>query len=563
MPKFNRITSSLLAAEILLSANMFCACKKDSSGTESEKIYNATSIVNVGETSGPNDSSSATTATVPTATTASTVATTTTDPSATSQIVSPGSSTDTLSYKTNLVSFEAPRSYVFDKGSAIDTDTECSMSFLKNPNDKVSNHFSISIKSETANEYRNWLTCFVSLEKYSSGELETTSIGGYDFISFPQTVFSTRGNLEMTIYFYRDEKSGMSIVIKQGPSTPSIDELMTNIVFSLPDLGLSDPAFPWQQEAPAIEPTTNTIADYSISTKQIPFKERVYTSGYGSGIVPISYTAAQTGLSDEYLYTLDLGRDTLMIYKIEPDGLELINTVPVSDENVFDEVSFTDGMTIRGLSPASIGMTSTCMIEKGENTNLIQIYGDIAISPDDSILIAYSVNMIKSHKLTYDEASGRFTTTPISFEFPLTDPCVLDMNVTENHILVLAEQRAENIPHTYVFDLDGNFQMELLDGNGEPTSFEDIFEVDGGFIALDSFPMCINMWDKDGKYLGTLSEEELVGFKEEDDEFFQTVSMNLWKKSGENGGASDFILVMSHKYDGSIEDFAFQITVTK
>jgi hypothetical protein len=335
---------------------------------------------------------------------------------------------------------------------------------------------------------------------------------------------------------------------------------MTNIVFSLPDLGLSDTPFPWQHDAPDTQSITATIADYSISTKQLPLDPRVYTNSCGNGVVPISYTAAQTGLSDEYLYTLDLGGNSLMIYKIRTDGLELINTVPVPDKQVFDEVSFTDGMTIRGLSPASTGITSTCLIEKGKRSNLIQIYGDVAISPDDSILIAYDYNMSNPRKLTYDEASGIFTADPVHFEFPLTDLGVYDMNVTEDHILILAEQKGETITHTYVFDHDGHFQMELLDGNGEPASFEDIFEVDGGFIALDLFPMCINMWDKDGKFLGTLSEEELVGLKEENQEFFQTASMNLWKKSG---STADFILVMSHKYDGSIEDFAFQITVTK
>ena len=98
---------------------------------------------------------------------------------------------------------------------------------------------------------------------------------------------------------------------------------------------------------------------------------------------------------------------------------------------------------------------------------------------------------------------------------------------------------------------------------------DNIREIDGGFIGIDTFPMRLILWDQDGNYVGELDEKTLLGLEEKttDDSFyFQTVSLTQLKKiPGENGSAetAEFVLVLSHADEGVMEDLAFKISITK
>ncbi len=536
---FRNLITILLVPELLFSAGTLCACKKSEPTPPLTSIAHIeypdtviTSVIYLADD--PSESSSENT--------------TATDP-------------EWLPYNTKLVSFNASRSYVFDKGNLVDEDTECLLRFIRDPKNKETNYFSVKITSETAAKYREWLRCYVSLEDYSEGKLETVSIGGLDFISFQKTAFTSYGNLEKNIYFHRDERSGMSIVINLGPQTPAIKEILSDITFTLPDSGLSDPPFPWQHDTPDIASTENTISDYKIECTHLPFDPRVYTSGSSDGIVPISYTAAQAGVSTSYLYTIDLKTDSLLIYHIGEQGLELVRTTPLPDKGAFGPETITGEATIER-KMVSDNSNYTFLIEKGETTDLIQIYSDVAISPDDSMLIKYDYNAIDIQKLTYEASTDDISSVPFTFGFPIEEAKILDMNISENYILVMAAEKTSSSYHQYVFDHDGRYLMELKDEKGEAGSMEDIYEVSGGFLALDTFPLQIRMWKEDGTYLGSLSEQDLTGLEDLNDDIFQTASLNQIRKvKDENGENTDLLLIMSHFDEGVQEDLAFKITV--
>lgn len=585
MKKFRNLIAFLLVSELLVSGSLLCSCKKnDPTTSSSDSISYATTEVRVEEeTTKNNESGESTDAPDPTDDYGSPESTSqivssgadSSDPASSSQndpsdLVAPGSDADHLLYTTGLVSFEAPRGYVFDKGSAVDSDTQCKLSFMANPNNKESDYYSIEITTESAAEYRKNLMCYVSLKDYSEGKLDTVSIGGLDFITYESTVFTSMGNMELTTYFYRDEKSGMTVKINQGPGTPEISELFSNITFALPDLGLTDPAFPWQKDAPDIAPTSNTIGDYTISAKNMPFSQRVFTCGRnnGGGVVPLSYTAAWIGASDEYLYSLDLGTDSYLVYKIEENGFTFYKNIPASENYTFYDKNFSDKISLEGISASGKHGDAVFLIEHGENLNLIQIFDGVAVSPDDNLVIHYTYRAINLEQLIYDTEYSVLECRPFTFEFPQTDTCINGMSITENHIIVVAST-VDNKDHLYVFDREGHYQQELLDKDGKNMNADNIREIDGGFIGIDTFPMRLILWDQDGNYVGELDEKTLLGLEEKtsDDSFyFQTVSLTQLKKiPGENGSAetAEFVLVLSHADEGVMEDLAFKISITK
>jgi hypothetical protein len=70
------------------------------------------------------------------------------------------------------------------------------------------------------------------------------------------------------------------------------------------------------------------------------------------------------------------------------------------------------------------------------------------------------------------------------------------------------------------------------------------------------------MWKEDGTYLGSLSEQDLTGLEDLNDDIFQTASLNQIRKvKDENGENTDLLLIMSHFDEGVQEDLAFKITV--
>ena len=137
-----------------------------------------------------------------------------------------------------------PRTLLFDKGSSIDTESESSFYFLKDPKNTDRGYIRISINEESETQYRTVLKCYVSLQDYSSGKLPVTTIGGLDFISYTRKNMGKQIDLYETVYFYRDENSGMTIRIVVGSNTDECDSVFENLQFHLPDYGLADMPFP-------------------------------------------------------------------------------------------------------------------------------------------------------------------------------------------------------------------------------------------------------------------------------------------------------------------------------
>lgn len=447
-----------------------------------------------------------------------------------------------------------PRTLLFDKGSSIDTDSESSFYFLKDPKNTDWGYIRISINEESETQYRTVLKCYVSLQDYSAGKLPVTNIGGLDFISYTRKNMGKQIDLYETVYFYRDENSGMTIRIVVGSNTDERDAVFENLKFHLPDYGLADMPFPWNTDLVDTPSTPVALQDYLIVPEQLHFSERVFTASSCNGVLPIPSTASHVAVLDDHLYTMDTERNIIRTYKIEENRLTLEKeeTLPVTSTTANSVVA---NDLIRYTMRLS-GNTYSLFSEGRDSNRIFNLNSSIATSPDGKTALSYSYGDLNIHSLAIE--NGQVQLTPFELEFPRTDLHILHMSVTDNYIFTDC-QDSEYEYHAYMFDKTGRYISELKDADGQYVSTYCFCEYDRKVIALSIVENKLLMWTKYGMYVDCVSTTELFGLPVRDINRVLYPSLSMVPAGPDDPNV--FYVVFSLDTYGVGEDLAFRLTI--
>ncbi len=470
------------------------------------------------------------------------------DPSITTQNL-----TSTYTVNASLWSGIFPKTLLFDKGSSIDTEDESSFYFLKDPQNVDWGYIRINITEESETEYRTSLKCYVSLQDYTAGNLPVTTIGGLDFISYTRKNMGKQIALYETIYFYRDEASGMTIRIVVGSNTEESEEVFKNLQFHLPDLGLSDAPFPWEDD-PIEAPVKNMeLGSYTIEPEQMNFSDRVFTAASSNGIIPIPSTASHAAILGNHLYTMDTGRDIIRIYDIEDNLFKLILEEKVPADKSYSTASSTDSV-LNCYTTKDNGIFYSLYAEETDPSHLFSLNSDVAVSPDHSFALAYSYSSLDVRTVEVT-AYGEINQSSYFLGFPRSDLHILNMSITDNYIFADTQDSDYNY-HNYMFDISGKFIAELTDGEGSYMSTYCFCEYDKVVIAPSIVDNNFHMWTAEGKYVGSISASSLFGLPVRDIDRVLYPALSMIPV-----GDGVFYVIFSYDNNGVSEDLAFRLTI--
>ncbi|MGN0622073.1 MAG: hypothetical protein ACI4I9_09415, partial [Porcipelethomonas sp.] len=113
-----------------------------------------------------------------------------------------------------------------------------------NSNDEVERSVEIEICTEDTMAYRRDIIGYdIDLKEYAEGKIDTTALGGMDFVKTETEYWGET----YTIFMTRDETSQISVTIKITGDVESedIQSVLNTIEFTLPEGTETDAPYPW------------------------------------------------------------------------------------------------------------------------------------------------------------------------------------------------------------------------------------------------------------------------------------------------------------------------------
>ena len=295
-------------------------------------------------------------------------------------------------------------------------------------------------------------------------------------------------------YMGRDVGSGttVKVSITGEYSDPEVDKLIKNLAFHLEDTGNEDYPWPWEGEAFSTDSEhSKMIADTTITSVWVPFEEPLLAYDIFSGRIA-SVGESLYVLLDNVLYEYTLG-----------EKLTLKSTMELEDD--YEELSADQNgnLYLTGF------MSPMLTIKDGEITATNDDIDQAVIHSSGTWGISWFFGS-EPEKVTIDGSKASKEAWPI-----LPEESVGTARLSENHIFISGTDPESQNEAIWVFDMEGNQQMEL--GNqeygGEQSlgSITDVVETENGFIGLDGNMREIFFWKSDGSLLGSAEDSELFG----------------------------------------------------
>ena len=464
------------------------------------------------------------------------------------------SSSAKKSYSTRYFSVTVPRNYSLRASGTKDTEEDCTMDFIDESNN---GSFWIWVRKEPASEFRHNMVDKVDLKAYSSGNLSTTEIGGLPFIAL-----YSEGATQPT-YFCRDEKSGMSITIFCGDQALDIEKIIASIRFTLPDLGLTDPPYPWDKEMTRIEDKVGWVGPFKVETKQLSFDERVFA--IGSSKTDYAEAAAYTAASKNFLYTLDphKDKDQLNIYRIGEEQLEHVRTITLPEDGYMVEEEPVDGVFFESYGNLEKGILVWENDTIHHTETFVSFLAGAAVAPDQSLVLwrGFEKNDTINQMMFGDKRRDVpfFSSMQVDPSGPSFFIRIGQFYATESYIITtsrgdtVAVRNHELTSEKYI--------------HGGPGLGEDFLEINGNVVGLYKDPIRLQFWNLEGQAskIGEINQEELLGLPITDDAN-PTVSLVKVEETRSADGSSataEFILLIGYAGDeGIYEILPFRITIT-
>lgn len=392
-----------------------------------------------------------------------------------------------------------PESFEYNDEDFSDSDTWCKHAFYNYDEDGETKLGYVIVYADECDslEYRKGLKTYMSLEDYAAGNVDTITIGGYDFVIYENTGWG------YTVYTYRAESTGIELKIETKGDMPDQQAFLDSLTFDFPDNGKVDAPYPWEGEMDIRTPGTVDMGGASVTATQLVASE---------SFLPDDLFDNRITVVGDTFYALD--EQDLKIYTIEGDALTLNTEITL--DRAYDQMCSDNNGNVY---ISSFGAP----LLKYNGTELVATYADVkdtvAVSPDGSFAIAYFTSADSLEKINLNDDGT--SSVDGSFAFDVTRlKNVSDINIFKNHIFisgtVYKEDGSDDRHKISVFDFNGNLVTIL---EGEPDGFLDggmgsvtaIAETDKYIFALDGNMRELLLWSNDGTWLGTVDDDDLLG----------------------------------------------------
>ncbi len=463
---------------------------------------------------------------------------------------------DSYHIDAELWSGDIPNHFKCIRDESIDTEKESYFAFYGDPNHPDYDYVILSIETEDASAFREKYQHYISLIDYAEGNLPTTDIGGYGFIEYTAPHFGTEIDITETCYLYRHEEASMTVRITFGDwveiGSFSGWEILDGIEFSLPDLGLSDPPFSFEEGEHRSVVKEMPLSQYTVTPVQGHFSEHVYITS-GGGVVRFSSTATHAAASEKYLYTYRRTDSTLFVYQINGEEMTMVTSFTVGNETTTVDLLDEDTLTVY---PDPESDDQFFLVEKGsEGEKVLSCLLDVAVSPDGKNILCYNVRADRIHTLHLDPDTKTVTAEPFPLELPIGE-CELDsVFITQDSLYARVRARGDDTStHVFEYDRDGHFIREIKDESQTDLYLEAVYDFGDGLLMVDAWEEAIELWDKDGHFISGVTLYELLGFSEEEVPY----PHYSFLRCGESG---DFILLFAYNNGGILEDLVYRIHI--
>lgn len=520
------------AGAVLLAASMLCGCKKaeePSSGKKHKKHSSTT-----------------------TTTTTTSEPTSSTDPEPTTNASTSGAS---YSIEAKLWNGMIPDQYEYNQDMFIDEEDECFYTFYGTPDHPDFDYLKVSIYTEDADAFRSKYQYFVPMDEYANGTLPTVNIGGYEFVTFTAWNFGLEIDLEETHYLYRHEAAGMTVELTVQDAaysgTAQVQDILDNMTFTLPDLGLSDPEFSFESGEYQATVQELPMGPYQVTPSQAHFSEHVYVSSSG-GYVTFSATATHVCASEKYLYTCDRG--TVYIYLIGDDEMTRVAEIQAGFEVV--TASLLDGDIATFYPDPDPMLSDRFFIVETVNgqDRTMSCLNDVVVSPDGQHILYYNPRADELHMLSLDPVTKKVSSEPFELEIPLEvyDLQYVFMADTNMYIRFYSYENDEDTFRLLKYDFDGNYLGDFTDETLEQMYTYAFYEFGDKILLVDQGEDTIRLLDKDGNLIDSVLIGDLIGIPSGNFTHYSLVQV---------GDKGDFILVYAYNNGGILEDLVFHIHI--
>ncbi|MGN1404483.1 MAG: hypothetical protein ACI4XB_09205 [Ruminococcus sp.] len=358
--------------------------------------------------------------------------------------------------------------------------------------DTVENGVEIIVTEEDSLSYRQDLLNYdLALEDYAAGNVDTTSIGGYDFTVVEYEYW---GETE-TVYLTRDEGAQMSITIRISgdPANEDIQTVLSSLEFTIPEGNETDAPYPWDGEPLVTQTGSVTLGSYNLTATQILASD---------SILPNDIFDNRVAVAGNTLYALT--ENHLFIFTLNGSDAALQETVELEDD--YDHICVDE----TGAVYLSAFMKPTLVYRDGKQVMSLNVKDQLAVSPDGSWGITYFTSADDLEKVTI-QADGAVQTEAFSLGENLIS-LVNEISITKDYILVSGSAADDSGHKLFVFDHSGAHLKTLTDADGESLgSITGAVQTDNGILAIDGNLRNVILWNLDGGCLGEAEDSDLFG----------------------------------------------------
>ncbi len=348
----------------------------------------------------------------------------------------------------------------------------------------------VSAYTGDASDFRNrlYLNGFDEYEYAVNNAYDRVDISGVECVKFEGEEWGTK----VIKYIGRNEGAGttLSIGITGDVDDERIDSLVAGLTLKLEDTGNVDPPWPWEGERFTAETQSQLVGTLKINSEYLPFDEPLITRDIFEQKIGVIGNKAYV-VSDDKLLEYDFDGASLKFVK-EHDLGRTVENISVTDDGSIWVSSF---------------MEPLIQIKDGEVVGSYDTENVVAMSPSGKWGISYFTEA-KFDKLTFEDGMMTRTEMDLTADIDL----LFYAQVDENHIYLGGNSTGDDDYRVFVYDPEGNLELKL-EGGGDfgLGSVTFMAETENGFIGLDGNMREICLWNKEGKWIGSVEDSGLFG----------------------------------------------------
>lgn len=463
---------------------------------------------------------------------------------------------DTFRIDAKLWSADIPIQYMYDKGTCIDEDDETYYAFMSDPNHPDFDYFYIYIITESAEVFRKTYQYDIPMDQLAKGTLPMTNLAGCDFYEFETYHFGTEIDSEETHYVCRYEAASMTIELVLGENsiqgTSQVRDIMRSIEFNLPDLGLTDPPFAFEQGEFQTTVQELPLGQFKVTPRQGHFSEHVFITS-SNGFVPFSSTACYVVASEKYLYTCESG--LVHVYLINGDEMTKIGDIVAGCEVVTMDLLDGDTVTFYPDSDPQYMIKFFFVETVNGNDRVLSVLDDVVVSPDGQHILYHNPLADQMHMLYLDPVTKVVTSEPFSFsDVPLDAWDLQYVFMTDSCMYARFSSYAPSGStfHLLQYDFDGNLIGEVKDDTLENMYTYSLYEFGEYILVADQGEDTLRLMDENGNTVDSVKIGDLIGIPSGNLTHYSFLKVN---------DEGDFLLVYAYDHDGVLEDLVFNIHI--